>query len=302
MSNHPQFTVLFPAFSGALREPDPEFHREQRVLEELNIPFHVVNIEALIQGNFEKALWAIHPSGPSKVIYRGCILHPAEYSELDRGLRKVGLHLFISPSEYEAALLFPRWYPLVQEHAIPATWIFGSDPREALRAAQVLSPPPYFIKDFSKSAKEIVPRGCIVKGADIEHKMATSIRQLLDYRASRFEGGIVIRPLVKLRYLADNPFGGELFEEYRLFFFEGELIASTGYDRIVGNVKTLEDFSFLAMKIDSRFFTADIVVTADGAQRILEIGDGGSSALPPLLDVAAFYLKIIEKVSRCTGC
>jgi hypothetical protein len=301
MNSHPHFAVLFPAFCDALREPDPEFHREQRVLEEANIPFHVVNIDALTCGDFEKALEVIRLLGPKIVIYRGSILHPAEYSALDRELRKRELHLFISPSEYEAALLFPRWYPAVQNHAIPAAWIFGSDPQEALRAAQALSPPPYFIKDFSKSAKEIAPRGCIVDGADIKQSMATSICELRDYRGSRFEGGIVIRPLVKLRHLADNPFGGELFEEYRLFFFDGELIARIGYDRIIGDATTLEDFSFLATKIHSRFFTADIVVTADGAQRILEIGDGGSSALPPLLDVSAFYSKIVEIARRCTG-
>jgi hypothetical protein len=100
--------------------------------------------------------------------------------------------------------------------------------------------------------------------------------------------------------LAKNPFGGELFEEYRLFFFDGELIARTGYDRITGDATALEDFSFLARKIHSRFFTADIVVTAGGAQRILEIGDGGSSALPPSLDVARFYSKIVAVMADKT--
>lgn len=292
MDSNPHFAVLFPAFSDALREPDPEFHREQRVLEEAQIPFHVVNITALISGDFEKAFWAVNPSVPTVVIYRGCILHPIEYRTLDRELQKRGLHLLISPGEYESALLFPNWYPTIQNHAIPATWIYGSDPIEALRAAQALCPPPYFIKDFAKSAKEIAPRGCIVDGPELEQNMATSIQELKDYRADRFEGGIVIRPLVKLRHLAENPFGGQLFEEYRLIFFNGELIARAGYDRITGDANALEDFSFLATKIHSRFFTADIAVTADGAQRILEIGDGGSSALPPHLDAGSFYSKI----------
>jgi hypothetical protein len=294
LHNHPHFAVLFPAFSDALKEPDPEFHREQRALEEANIPFYVVNIAALIRGDFEEALQTVPHSAPKIALYRGWILHPAEYSALDRELRKRQLSLFVTPPEYEAALLFPNWYPAVQNHAIPAAWIFGSDPQEALQAAQALSPPPYFIKDFSKSAKEIAPRGCIVDGADLEQSMAASIGQLREYRGSRFESGIVIRPLVKLRRLADNPFGGELFEEYRLFFFNGQLISRTGYDRISGDANSLNDFSFLAPKIHSRFFTADIAVTADGAQRVLEIGDGGTSALPPLLDVPTLYAKIAE--------
>ncbi len=297
MDDHPHFAVLFPAFSDALREPDPEFHREQRVLEEGRIPFHVINIAALIRGDFEKAFWAVNAATSTIVIYRGPILHPAEYQTLDQELRKRGLHLLVRPPEYEVALLFPNWYPAIQNHAIPANWILGSDPIEALRAALALSPPPYFIKDFAKSAKEIAPRGCIVDGPDLERSMATSIDELRDYRGDRFEGGIVLRPLVKLRHLAENPFGGQIFEEYRLFFFGGELIARTGYDRITGDAAALQDFSFLATKIQSRFFTADIVVTADGAQRILEIGDGGTSALPPTLNVASFYSKIVAAMA-----
>jgi hypothetical protein len=298
MGNKPRFAVLFPAFSDALREPDPEFHREQRVLEDALIPFHVVNIPALISGDFETALSAIHPATPTTVIYRGWILHPAEYRGLDRELRRRGLYLLTSPAEYEAALLFPNWYPAIQEHAILASWIYGSDPGEALRAARTLAPPPYFIKDFAKSAKEIAPRGCVVDGPDLEQGMATAIQELKEYRADRFEGGIVIRPLVKLRHLAENPFGGELFEEYRLFFLKGELIAKTGYDRITGDAAALHDFSFLATKIHSRFFTADIAVTSDGAQRVLEIGDGGTSALPPLLDAASFYSRVIAGMAN----
>lgn len=292
MDNNSPFSVLFPAFSDGLREPDPEFHREQRALEDAHIPFYVVNIAALTCGDFDKALWAINPIGPTDVIYRGPILHPAEYTALDRQLRVRGLRLFVDSSEYEAALLLPNWYPEVKDHAIPAVWIRSSDPLEALQAAKALCPPPYFIKDFSKSAKEIAPRGCIVEGPDLERSMATAIQELREYRGDRFEGGIVIRPFVKLHHLAENPFGGDIFEEYRLFFFCGQMIGRTGYDRIVGNATSLRDFAFLATRIHSRFFTADIVVTADGSQQILEIGDGGSSALPPSLDATEFYSKI----------
>jgi hypothetical protein len=292
MDNNPHFSVLFPAFSDALREPEPEFHRERRALEDAHIPFHVVNIAALTHGDFDRALWALKPSGPTNVLYRGPILHPAEYAALDRELSVRGLRLLVSSAEYEATLLFSNWYPAVKDRAIPAAWIYGSNPIEALQTAQVLCPPPYFIKDFSKSAKEIAPRGCIVEGSDLERSMAIAIHELKEYRGDRFEGGIVIRPFVKLRHLAENPFGGEIFEEYRLFFFCGQMISQSGYDRIVGNASSLHDFAFLATRIHSKFFTADIVVTADGCQQILEIGDGGSSALPPSLDAAEFYSKI----------
>ena len=292
MDNNPLFAVLFPAFTGALKEPDPEFHREQRALEDAQIPFHVVNVDALTRGDFDKAFQEWDSIAAKNVIYRGPILHPAEYRALDCELRGRGLRLVVSPKEYETAALFPSWYPAVREHAIPAVWIQGSDPVEALRASQALCSPPYFIKDFSKSAKELGSKGCVVRGPDLELSMANAIQELRKYRGDRFEGGIVIRPFVKLRHLAENPFGGEIFEEYRLFFFCGHMIARTGYDRIIGDANALRDFGFLASRIHSRFFTADIAVTEDGSQYILEIGDGGSSALPPSLDAAEFYSRI----------
>src|SRR5690242_17649423 len=94
------FAVLFPAFSDALGEPDPEFHREQRALEEAKIPFYVVNVAALILGDYERALRAVNPADPIHVIYRGPILHPSEYRTLERELANRGLHLLVNPAEY----------------------------------------------------------------------------------------------------------------------------------------------------------------------------------------------------------
>lgn len=154
----------------------------------------------------------------------------------------------------------------------------------------MLGPPPYFIKDYSKSAKEIWPEGCVVA---TEEAMTPAIRALLEYRADRFEGGIVIRPLLRLRYLAENPFGGKILEEYRLFFFKGVLISNTAYDRVSGNDTLLPDYRFLSGRIDSPFFTADVVVTHQGRPLLLEVGDGGSSALPPCLSPLDFYTAIL---------
>lgn len=199
--------------------------------------------------------------------------------------------MLTSPTAHSRALLFPEFFPAIADHSFPATWIAGKDSKEAIEAARRLGPGPYFIKDYTKSAKEIWPEGCVAAN---EQELPRAIEALAQYRGERFEGGIVIRPFVRLRYLDENPFGGKIFEEYRFFFFQGRLISRSSYDRIGGEATKLPDYSFLARRIDSPFFSADVVVTETGRPYVLETGDGGSSALPPNVSPLEFYQTILD--------
>jgi hypothetical protein len=285
----PPFSVLFPASSNSLREPDPEFEREQFALDSLGIPWRVVGMDALIKGDLERAFRFFQSTENQPTIYRGWILHPSEYDLLSSTLAQRGYRLLISSTAYRSALLFPAFYPAIAGHSFPAAWISGAESRHALKAADHLGPPPWFIKDYAKSAKEIWPTGCVVRSRS---GMAGAIRALKDYRGDRFESGIVIRPLLRLKDLGEHPFGGRVYEEYRLFFFLGTLISHSPYDRIVGNLTSFEDYTFLPSKIPSPFFSADIVVTEDDRRYILEIGDGGCSGLPPAVSPVDFYKAI----------
>lgn len=284
------FSILFPAFCDAVREPDPEFHHQMNALESLGIPWRVVNIDALTKCDLSKALRYFQGAPGELLIYRGWILHPKEYAELEAALAARGCRLLTSTAEYRRGLLLPEFFPAIADHSFPAVWIKGSDAARALEAAQRLGPPPYFIKDFAKSAKENWPEGCVVNHAG---EMAQSIRALRKFRGEQFEGGIVIRPLLRLRYIDEHPFGGNIYEEYRLFFFRGRLISQTAYDYLGGQAETLPDYRFLASRIDSPFFTVDIVVTEEGKRYVLEAGDGGASALPPQVPASEFYRSML---------
>jgi hypothetical protein len=285
------FCILFPAFCDGLREPDPAFYREWQALEALGIPWRVVNVEALVSGDLVKALRFFGENPEEPIIYRGWILHPGEISVLLEALAARGCRTLISVQEYCNALLFPRFFPRIADHSFPAVWIDGTDPGQALAAARPLGPPPYFIKDHAKSAKEIWPDGCVVA---TRGEMAPAIRALRKFRGEQFKGGVVIRPLMKLRYLGESPFGRDVYEEYRLIFFHGTLISQSAYDRIEGRTAALPDYSFLPSRIGSPFFSADIAVTAEGRPYVLEIGDGGTSVLPPGVSPLAFYSAMLN--------
>lgn len=286
------FSVLFPAFKHGLREPDPNFYKEAAALEAAGIPIHVVNIHALMDGDTLRAFQYTGKPATDQLLYRGWILHPEEYDLMEQHLAARGFKLFTPTRAYRAGLLFPEFFPHIEPAAIPARWVLGSDPHDAVRAAKQLGEPPYYIKDYAKSAKAIAPHGCIVDGGDLAYEMTKTIAELKEYRSDRFEGGIVIRPLIKLRYLEDCPFGGPIYEEYRLYFLRGKIISQTAYDRVGGNPSSLPNYSYLGQLIASPFFTADIVVTAEGQHLILEIGDGSTSALPPNVDPGGFYDRV----------
>jgi hypothetical protein len=152
---------LFPAFCHGLREPDPEFQREAYALENLGIPWHVVNISALSSGDLAGAFRFFGEAPLSPMIYRGWMLHLEEFAALHDALLQRGYRLLTSPAAYRHALFFPEFFPAIADCSLPAVWIRGKDPDQAIKAARQLGPGPYFIKDFTKSAKEIWPKGCV---------------------------------------------------------------------------------------------------------------------------------------------
>src|SRR5579871_2013543 len=197
------FSALFPAFCHGLRQPDPQFQREARALEDIGIPWHVVNISALGEGDLTGAFRFLGAPPLSPMIYRGWILRVEEFAALHEALLRRGCQLLTSPAAYRKALLFPEYFPALADYSFPAVWIAGKDSNQAVEAARRVGSGPYFIKDFAKSAKEIWPRGCIA--ANLQ-ELPSAIQALVDYRGDNFAGGIVIRPFVRLRCLGDNPF------------------------------------------------------------------------------------------------
>jgi hypothetical protein len=117
------FCVLFPANSDALREPDPEFHREMQALDDLGIPWRVVDLHALIAGRMEKAFEYFGDKADKPLLYRGWILHPGEYASLHQVLQARGCSLITSPEAYRSALLFPEYFSKIEDCSFPAVWV-----------------------------------------------------------------------------------------------------------------------------------------------------------------------------------
>ena len=122
MSLSNNLTVLYPSFEHALREPDPQFHREIAALETLEIPYRVFEVEAIMEDDWRRAFRFFGDSGGGQILYRGYILRVCDYIELDAELRRRGFELITNPTQYKIAALLPEYFPYIENRAIPAVW------------------------------------------------------------------------------------------------------------------------------------------------------------------------------------
>jgi hypothetical protein len=285
--------ILFPAFPDAVREPDPAFWREWEAIKDLNIPWRIVELEAFMDRNYDRAFRHLPQGSGQTVLYRGWILKEHEYRDLETQLHQRGYRLFTPTASYAGATFFPNYYPGIRHLTPPAVWSEGSDPESAWRRAQTLGRSAYIIKDYVKSVKELWDKACYIREEATKDEFCDACRHLVKVRGDRFEGGIVVRPFVPLRFLDTSAFGPQpIFEEYRLFFLQGQLLWSSRYDRVGGEVTDFSAFLSLGRLIPSPFFSADVAVTEDGRLILIELGDGGASGLPRAVPVRDFYERL----------
>jgi hypothetical protein len=290
--------IVFPSSSDSQFLPDSKFLKESVACEELGIDSTTVNIRALMAGDRERMFRFAAQREHERGIYRGGTLKPHEYEQLHSGLAARGIHLLTSPTQYAAAQLFSHFYPHIADLSFPAITTTSLEPATVQSLASQLGSPPYFIKDYIKSAKEIWPQGCVIPVPGTVDQFATTIRELREFRGDRFTAGLVVRPLLKFRSLGVDPFGDECLEEYRMVFLHGRRAFTFPYGYHAGSFTNFTRCDILGERIDSPFFMADCAVTESGECYLLELGDGGCCGLPPRLDCRTFYQALIAKFAR----
>jgi hypothetical protein len=149
----------------------------------------------------------------------------------------------------------PNWYPLLRD-LTPETYCFDID--DDLETALVrLGWSRFFVKDYVKSLKTSI--GEIIKEPA---EIYTVIAEMQKFRGG-IEGGICVRQVEDL--IAET--------EQRYFVINGWSFAALPNREIPDIVREC------ARRIESKFFSVDIIKRTDGCQRIVEIGDGQVSSL-----------------------
>jgi ATP-grasp domain, R2K clade family 3 len=227
----------------------------------------------------------IYPAVPedSTVVYRGWMMHEAEYALFYGWLHGHNLKVLTSMQQYVAAHYLPNWYPLLEQYT-PSTSVFPKDTPlfkqetrmighilgehvKTMRGLHLLSGHgdgsewhKFQMKDYVKSLK--TDGGSVL--TDVE-EITPTLEKMEKYRGI-IEGGICLRAYEE--FLPGS--------ETRYFMLNGRYYGQqSAFDiramRILEEVKTLIPSPFWSIDIASRL--------EDGEFRIVEIGDGQVSDL-----------------------
>jgi ATP-grasp domain, R2K clade family 3 len=189
------------------------------------------------------------------VVYRGWMLSLTEYKNLVLSIEKAGGSPLSSTERYLATHYLPHWYKVISD-LTPETIVLSLD-SDWTSELRKLGWSKFFVKDYVKSLKTSV--GSLIESPE---EIQTVVAEMKKYRGT-IEGGLCIRRVED--FLVET--------EQRYFVLKGKPHCVNPTDKI-------PDIVFeCAKRIDSKFFSVDVIHRADGQLRIVEIGDGQVSDL-----------------------
>lgn len=274
---------------------EDNFDFEARVAEELGHPVHFIAIEDVVHERFAEALADLPAGRGRQWVLRSWMLSAEEYTGLYEAILSRGDSLVTPPAAFEETTYLPHYYPLIAERTPNSRWIWGEDLDEAWAVAQELGPPPWIIKDHVKSAKDAWAEACFVPAGADQATFRAIGQGLLDERGDRFARGIVIRTYVDLAPLPHPDPRQVRFDEHRLLFWQGALVAAAPYHDVRGELPDLDAFRDVGQRFSSALFSVDVARLNDGGWIIIELNDGSVIQLPEQMDIEGLYQKISDR-------
>ncbi len=237
--------LLLPSDPFDKSAPDEAYAEELAAFRALGWSVSLFSFEDFEQGDF-KARPPL-PEGAT-VLYRGWMLTPENYARLNEAVAAKRAELKTSPEQYKRCHYLPGWYERCRDLTIPTVFAREDSDFSALLAP--LGWQKYFVKDFVKSLT--TARGSVAATIEEVYEVVTLLRH---YRG-QVEGGVCIREFTGLR--------NETEERY--FVFNGIAHAHEG-----GAPDIVKE---VASRVQSPFFSVDVVQTEAGGLVVIELGDG----------------------------
>ncbi|HYH63129.1 MAG TPA: ATP-grasp domain-containing protein [Urbifossiella sp.] len=293
--------LLFPRSAMMKKLPDPVFEHEFDAARSLGFDCLLFAEEVLSHEGAEQAVKVLPDGDGGPLLYRGWILTEEEYGAFDRALAARGHRLVSTPAQYAEVTYFPNYYPKVRGASPAAVWTDTPDTFLAWSRSRSLGDGPFVLKDHVKSAKHLWHEACFVpKGAGRE-RFESIAGALLNEQGKSFHRGFVVKQYVPLRSRGTGPREYPLCEEYRLFFWRGELLTASHYHDRTADRQDWSPFVELAGRFDAPFFTMDVAEAEGGTWLVVDMGAGECSSLPPGLPAAEFYGRLLDVLKAPTG-
>jgi hypothetical protein len=243
---------IFPSDYFNPQRVDEAYADEFNCLQKVGMDTSVVSLENLKLGS---AKIYPQPHLGERLIYRGWMIAPDDYSLLVDTLRTTGADLWIDLHAYLRTHYLPNWYPLLHD-LTPETHFFDVDVDLESELIK-LRWSKFFIKDYVKSLKTSI--GSIINQPS---EISQVVAEMQKFRGS-IEGGICVRQVED--FIPTT--------EQRYFVINGRVFAADPDAKIPAIVQEC------ARRIDSKFFSVDAIERSDGCHRIVEVGDGQVSGL-----------------------
>jgi len=237
--------LLYPCDPFEKKKPDEAYAEEHDAAVAAGISCSLYSAEDFETGRFDP-----RPSlevGATD-IYRGWMMQPNAYAAFQAAIESKGAQVLTTADQYRNCHHLPEWYSLC-EGLTPRT-VFLEKNADFPGSLKDLGWTAYFVKDYVKSLT--TARGSIARSA----AEIPEIVGLIEKYRGQNEGGICVREYEKL--LPET--------EERYFVYKRRAYARSGVCPSLVEA--------IAPRIDSPFFSVDVVQAASGDLRLMELGDG----------------------------
>ncbi len=278
-------TLLLPSDPLRSTRPDDHFAPEAVAARELGVTVRLVDHDAVAAGEIDRA--ARDLVGLGSCVYRGWMIPPNRYHELDEALANAGTHLRTSPTGYEHAHRLPHWYASVERWTPASAWTTSPSLDEFDELLAGFGSGPAVIRDYSKSEKHYWDEAMFIPDVTDRGRARQVAERLAELRGDFFDTGFVIR-----RFERFQP------AEWRSWWVDGEcrMISAHPDSPDISPPPDL-DLTALAPDIATLELTfASVDVTRskdDDSLRIIEVGDGQVSDRPSTTDPTTFLAAIL---------
>lgn len=290
--------ILFPNHPLKARLPDPDYQTEFDAAIGAGFECEVYSLEEVRAGDIAQAtrFCAQASSDGEIIVHRGWMMSDSLYAALFTALTAKGYRPVTTPEQYAQAHYLPNAYPLLQGRTPESVWVEGKDVTSAWQKYEQLGRPSAIVKDFVKSAKHRWNEACFIPDGTEQNRFNEIMTAFFEARGNLFEKGIVLRRFHEFVKLADDIRGQPVHEEYRLFMWDGKLLAATPAIRGDGPFEQMSEWESIAQRFNNRFISMDIARQQDGSWLIVEVGDGGVSGLPSSIKPKTFYKELFGRL------
>lgn len=201
------------------------------------------------------------------LLYRGWILTPTEYDELNTVVLKAGGELLVSPEQYRRTQFGNGWLSHM-EGITPKTVIlpYNVSDEEIMEQAGLLGASQFVLKGASKSAKQ--DWGNAMFANDIS-QLPRILNGFRGYVTASEENTILLREYEEWK-----------LDELRLWWVDGKLAYTGLHPESIRDLETEGLDEFLPVleprvaSLDCPVLTTDLAQSHDGEWRVVEIGNG----------------------------